>query len=250
LSGHDELEIALPPGRLTPGVVRVGDTVRRPRKDSSEFVARVLQLLAQEGFDAAPRYLGSDTQGRDVLSFIPGTVPPKWRRFEDAQVADAARLLRSFHDLTRGTLLAAHSAVVCHHDPGPNNFVFQDERPMALIDFDMAAPGEALEDVGYMAWAWCVSSKPDREAVQLQAEQVRVLADAYGLQAEERAGLVAAMIARQRRNMAFWSEQLVNGFRGPETSEEKLREFVAWSERELRFTAAHEPVFKRALSLT
>jgi aminoglycoside phosphotransferase (APT) family kinase protein len=37
----------------------------------------------------------------------------------------------------------------CHHDPGPNNTVFRDGRPVALIDFDFAAVGDPLEDVGY-----------------------------------------------------------------------------------------------------
>lgn len=147
----------------------------------------------------------------------------------------------------RGTPLAADSAVVCHHDPGPNNFVFRHERPVALIDFDMAAPGDPIEDVSYMAWSWCVSSKPEREAVELQAAQVRTLADAYGLDAAQRAGLVAAMLARQRRNAAFWSEQISLGFSGPEASPEKLQELVAWSERELCFTAANENVFAAAL---
>jgi Ser/Thr protein kinase RdoA (MazF antagonist) len=242
-----ETEIALPAGRLTAGVVRVGDTVRRPRKPSSEFVASVLNLLASKGFDAAPRYLGSDAQGRDVLSFIAGSVPPKWRRFDDAQVVAAARILRAFHDVTRATPLVAAGQVICHHDPGPNNFVFQHERPVALIDFDMAAPGDPLEDVGYLAWAWCVSSKPTREDVRLQAAQVRVLANAYGLAEAERSRLVAAMIARQHRNALFWSDQLTDGFSGPPTSEERLRELVAWSEREMRFTLANEHIFSAAL---
>ncbi|WP_425508413.1 phosphotransferase family protein [Streptomyces roseirectus] len=37
---------------------------------------------------------------------------------------------------------------MCHHDLGPNNTVFRDEMPAAFIDFDLAAPGSPLEDVG------------------------------------------------------------------------------------------------------
>lgn len=48
--------------------------------------------------------------------------------------------------------------VVWHHDPGPNNTVFRDGVPVAFIDFDFAAVGETLEDVGYTAWSWCISS--------------------------------------------------------------------------------------------
>jgi Ser/Thr protein kinase RdoA (MazF antagonist) len=225
----------------------VGDTVRRPLKPNSAFVAQLLDVLARRSFVGAPRHLGIDAQGRDILSFIPGEVPEKWRRFEDAQVESAARLLRAFHDATQGSELAPDGQVVCHYDCGPSNFVFQAGLPVALIDFDMAAPGLALEDVGYLAWAWCVSSKPTREPAQQQAAQVRLIADAYGLVSEQRAGLVEAMIERQRLNAAFWSTQLSADFEGPDTPREALEERVAWAEREMSFTRAHADVFLSAL---
>lgn len=96
--------------------------------------------------------------------------------------------------------------MVSHNDPGPNNLVFRDERPVAFIDFDMAAPGEPLEDLGYMAWAWCISSKPDRQPAELQARQVRRLADAYGLDREQ-IGLFSAILERLERNITFWCER-------------------------------------------
>jgi tRNA A-37 threonylcarbamoyl transferase component Bud32 len=244
---RDPEEVPLPGGRLTRGVVRVGETVRRPRKACSAFVARLLMLLEERGFSAAPRHLGVDERERDILSFIAGVVPAKWRRFEDAQVETAARLLRAFHDVTRDSPLVRSGEVVCHFDCGPSNFVFQDERPVALIDFDMAAPGDALEDVGYLAWAWCVSGKPTREPVELQAMQVRVVADAYGLVIEQRARLVDAMIERQRQNGLFWARQLSAAFTGPDTPPEALAERVAWSEREQHFTRANAAVFRAAL---
>lgn len=241
-------EVPLPGGRLTRGVVRVGDTVRRPRQAGSAFVERLLTLLHQRGFSGAPRHLGIDARGRDMLSFIPGTVPEKWRRFEDAQVVAGARLLRAFHDATRDSPLAGSGQVVCHFDCGPSNFVFRDERPVALIDFDMAAPGAALDDVGYMGWAWCVSGKPTREPVERQAAQVRILADAYGLVAEQRGRLVEAMIERQRQNGLFWAAQLTADFPGPDTPREALAERVAWAQREMRFTRANAEVFRAALT--
>ena len=63
------VEIPLEGGRITPGVVRVGETVRRPRNPNSEFVHEVLLHLESVGFDAAPRFLGIDEQGREILSF-------------------------------------------------------------------------------------------------------------------------------------------------------------------------------------
>jgi hypothetical protein len=68
-------EIYLSGGRVTEGVVRIGDTVRRPSKSNFAFVHALLAHLGDEDFDAVPRYLGADEQGREILSFQPGEVP-------------------------------------------------------------------------------------------------------------------------------------------------------------------------------
>jgi len=238
-------EVVLPAGRITRGVVRVGDTVRRPANASTRFVAELLELLAARDCSWAPRYLGQDGLGRDVLSFLDGSVPAKWQTFADDQLRAAAVILRALHDATSGSKLAPHG-VVCHHDPGPNNFVFRHSVPVALIDFDTAAAGSALEDLGYMAWAWCLSSNPLRGQVSAQARQVRTLADAYGASAAERAQLPDAIIERLRRNVRFWFDQIES----PGdilTAPEKLPEFVAWSKREQQFIEAHRPKLVTAL---
>jgi aminoglycoside phosphotransferase (APT) family kinase protein len=123
--------------------------------------------------------------------------------------------------------------------------VFRDDVPGAFIDFDLAAPGSPLEDVGYMAWVWCVSSKVGAPSVEAQARQVRVLADGYGLSANQRAVLVDAMLERQSRNARFWGEL-------PEASvdatSEQLAERMAWSRQEHVFTADHRQEFAAALA--
>jgi hypothetical protein len=47
-----------------PGVVRVGETVRRPRGENWRFVRALLTHLRERGFEGAPTSLGSDEQGR------------------------------------------------------------------------------------------------------------------------------------------------------------------------------------------
>jgi hypothetical protein len=49
------------------GVVRVGDTVRRPVKENSALVHDVLRHLELREFDRAPRFLGIDKKGRTML---------------------------------------------------------------------------------------------------------------------------------------------------------------------------------------
>jgi hypothetical protein len=59
-------------------VVRVGDTVRRPQRPTSAATHALLRHLESVGFEGAPRLLGVDEQGREVLSYIEGSavLPP------------------------------------------------------------------------------------------------------------------------------------------------------------------------------
>nr|WP_055503763.1 aminoglycoside phosphotransferase family protein [Nonomuraea pusilla] len=236
-------ELPLTGGRITSGVVRVADTVRRPATDSSAFVAQLLAHLQQRQFPGAPRYLGRDEADRDVLSYLPGWVPAKFRHWSDTQIASAGVLLRSFHDATRDSDLTGEHPVVCHHDPGPNNTVFRAGLPVAFIDFDTAAPGDPLEDIGYMAWTWCVSSKTTAPPAAAQAAQVRVLVDAYGLTAARRTAVVDAILDRQSRNIRWWTERLTDPGHGPASP----GEIIAWSEREYAYTSTNRPDFAAAL---
>nr|WP_238355741.1 phosphotransferase [Kribbella sandramycini] len=218
-------------GRLTPGVVRDGETVRRPTPPGT---AELLDLLAARGFKGAPRYVAPG-----VLTYVEGSVPARFQIWSDSQIADFGVLLRAFHEATRGSALAAPHEVVCHHDLGPNNTVFRDDRPVALIDFDLAAPGSPLEDFGYAAWTWCIASKYDD--VDRQAAQVALLADSYQLTPAQRSVVVDAVLERLSRNSRFWAETTA-----PVTSAQRA-EYIAWSRREHAFVGMHRAVFEQAL---
>ena len=79
-------------------VVRVGDTVRRTPGPWTPAVHSLLNHLEAGGFDAAPRALGFDEQGREVLSFVEGETPGVWTA---DGLAEAGRLIRRYHDLCR-----------------------------------------------------------------------------------------------------------------------------------------------------
>ena len=86
---HEESEIPLFGGTANRGlVVRQGDTVHRPLRSTSAAAHALLHHLADVGFDGAPRLLGIDAHGREVLSYIPGeavTPPyPAWSLTDDA----------------------------------------------------------------------------------------------------------------------------------------------------------------------
>jgi hypothetical protein len=68
-------EIPLEGGNASGGVVRIGDTVRRPAGPWTPAVHALLGHLHAAGFPGAPQPLGLDEHGREVLTFIPGTIP-------------------------------------------------------------------------------------------------------------------------------------------------------------------------------
>ena len=85
-------------------VVRIGDTVRRTAGAWTPTVHQLSRHLEAHGFEAAPRVLGFDEQGREVLSFIEGATnnsgDPPWVWSERAMEM-AGRLIRRYHDLSR-----------------------------------------------------------------------------------------------------------------------------------------------------
>jgi hypothetical protein len=189
-----ETEVALTGGRVARGVVRVGDTVRRPWPDDSERIHRLLAHLERSGFGAAPRFLGVDARGREILSFIEGVAPPHngFRLTEEA-VAAGARLVRRVHDLTAGTEFAAGSEVACHRNLSQPNFIFRDMIPIAIIDWDSTRPGTRVSNFADFLWAFvhpAIYGEGEPAARMLQ-----VAAGAYGWTG---GGLVDAMLATVR----------------------------------------------------
>ena len=211
-------EVALSGGRVTAGVVRVGDTVRRPPRENSSFVRALLRRLEDGGFAAAPQYLGRDDQGRDILTYLPGIVPPDLdAAIPDETLVAAAALIKRYHDTTAGSVLARAQEVVCHNDLSPCNFVFRDGRPVGIIDFDTAAPGRRLQDVGYALFLWLCLGTGGPDASE-QARRIGVFCDAYAIEHSGRVveaivSAVAANVEHLRSDgrhfdAEWWQEQL------------------------------------------
>jgi len=193
-------------------VYRVGHTVRRPLRRSAPGVHALLRHLEDVGFDGAPRVLGVDDEGREVLTYVPGDAviapAPAWG-LTDAALRSVGQLLRRFHDAAASfdpspfdwPHRPAHSGSaegMAHNDPNLDNVVFRDGRAVALIDFDLAAPGPSLWDVAATARLWA-PLRSDRDIADVRRGRgivrTRILADAYGLDDAGRAGLVEAVRA-------------------------------------------------------
>ncbi|HEY1639343.1 MAG TPA: phosphotransferase [Streptosporangiaceae bacterium] len=175
------------PGGFVNHVVRDGNLVRRNPGDRAEFVHELLRHLEQHGWTGAPGFLGVDGQGREMLTFLDGYVA--WRSPTDRvssieSLGRVALLVRQFHDLTAGTLLAAGQEVVCHNDLSPKNTVYRDGgeglRPVAFLDWDGAAPGSRIHDVAHMCWQY-LDLGPAVTDLAATSHRLRLMCDAYGL---------------------------------------------------------------------
>ena len=194
-------ESSLPGGSVN-AVVRVGDTVRRPA--SAKFTGDLLRLLEASGWGGAPRYLGVDDEGRDVLSYLDGHVAWEPRQpaavSSDESLVAVARLVREFHDLAAGTQLAGDQEVVCHNDLSPRNTVYQlcsgELRPVAFIDWDLAAPGARIHDIAHVCWQY-LGLGPSVTDVEKVARRMRLIVDSYELSDRER--LVSTILWWQDR---------------------------------------------------
>ncbi len=176
-----DTEQPLTGGRLTHGIVRVGATVRRPRHERYEYVEAVLRHLEARGFRGAPRFLGVDNQGREILTFIEGEVlDGSPEVIPEARLRSAASLIRDFHDATAGTTLASGSEVVCHGDLGQHNTVFRGDEAVALIDWDDGiAPGSRLVDFAHAVWCFAAVGEL-AVPTSYQAHAIGLMCEAYG----------------------------------------------------------------------
>jgi Phosphotransferase enzyme family len=172
-------------GRLPEGlggvpVWRSGRGVHRRAGPWTLTVHCFLRHLETAGFDGAPRVIGFDDEGREVLEFIEGEVLaagpawrpgnptpwPSWARTDECLVASAC-LVRRFHDAAgrfesrEGAVWRRHDAralgdreAVCHGDIGPHNTVYRAGLPVAFIDWDTIRPDDPIVEFGAAAWKY------------------------------------------------------------------------------------------------
>jgi hypothetical protein len=147
-----------------------GSRIRRPAGWWTPTVHALLTYLREVGFTQVPRPLAI-VDGEEILEHIPGdSGPAGWARVvPEAGLRAVARLLR----------------------------------PVGLVDFDMAQPGDPIDDVAY-ALEYVTPFRDDAQAIRWQGfstppnrfRRIEVFADEYGLPTVD--GLVEAVTRRQR----------------------------------------------------
>jgi len=189
------MEELLSGGNTSAEVVKIGSTVRRPTGPWTSRVHELLRHLESRGFEGAPRVLGIDEQGREILTYLDGLVvwPDHFDLVaEDQALAEVSGVIRRYHDAVadfrsldrqtwsdRGSDPHGPNEVLCHNDLAPWNLV-RDTEGWAFIDWDLAAPGRRSWD---LAWALLgfVPLTPDSQlSLQKTRHRINVFREGYG----------------------------------------------------------------------
>jgi hypothetical protein len=195
-------------------VVRVGETVRRPGGVNAEAVRLFLKYLERSGFRAAPRFLGLDRQGREILDYVAGEVAvppfPDWAADEDLLVS-VAQMQQALHAAAVGFELpdgvvwrkrrlppGAEGDLVCHTDLCLENVVVREGRAAAFIDFDLAVPADRLFDIAVAVRHWVPLRAPsditDARADSDIFGRFHRFAAVHGLSSDERGRVVDILL--------------------------------------------------------
>ena len=208
MSNHENEEILT--GGNVSTVYRSGDTVRRELKPDSPKINKLLKHLEEKGFSYAPKFLGIDEKGREILSFIEGEAgnyPLKEYMWSDDGLKEIAKMQRLYHDAVSDFPLLNEwkpmdntpdkIEVVCHNDFAIYNIIFNHEKPVGIIDFDIAAPGPRLWDIAYTLYTCIPLSRlyhtetgeavyydPLKDADRIK-QRVKLFFESYGIEAME-----------------------------------------------------------------
>ncbi|WP_428966039.1 phosphotransferase [Micromonospora fluostatini] len=190
------------PGGNTGGAVRIGGTVRRVPGRWTPSVHALLRHLEEVGFDRAPRALGFDEFGREVLSYLPGEVVgaarpwPGWVHSDDA-LRQIAGWLRAFHAAVASFVPPPDAVwregqtwrpglIVGHNDAAPYNAAWAGGRLVGFFDWDLAAPVTPEWDLAFTAFGWVplharhVVRAEGFTAFADRPRRARLFLDAYG----------------------------------------------------------------------
>ena len=172
-------------------------TVRREPGAATGLVEQVLLQLERAGFEQAPRFLGRDEAGREILTYLPGTVVHESPRFDPILLHSIGVSIRRFHDIMADSGLAGGAETVGHGNLGPHSLVVEPERLVGIISWrDYVAPTSRRSDLAHAVWytADIGEQGPD---LQRQGRNARVLCDGYG--DGDHDAVLAALAARFER---------------------------------------------------
>jgi hypothetical protein len=197
------------PGGNTTGATLIGAVVHKRSSPWTPTVHAWLRHLEERGFGGAPRALGFDDQGREMLSYLPGetiggrTPWPAWAS-ADSMLVQVGQWLRRVHDLSAGFVPPADQRwfiggimrpghIIGHQDAAPYNAVVDGDRLVGFFDWDIAGPSTREWDLAFSALPWVPLAAPgdgppaSSEDTAERSRRFHLLLDAYGYDGDRQA---------------------------------------------------------------
>ena len=169
-----------------------------------------ITALRKQRFSLRTKVLGIDEKNREILSFIEGKAgnyPLKEYMRSNDVLKEIAKMLRLYHDAVSDFPLLDdwkpmdhtpnNIEVLCHNDFAIYNIIFNDEKPVGIIDFDVAAPGPRIWDIAYTLYTCVPLSRvyytESGEAIHYESaqhadsikERVKLFVQSYGKSMDE-----------------------------------------------------------------
>jgi len=190
-------EIPLKGGRVTQGVVRKGDYVLRPCCPNADFVHNVLKWLESKSVSAAPRFIGLADDGREITTFLEGIAPTDLGTYNgnshwkptDMQLCEVGKIIRTLHTALLDFPGCISGQTVCHNDFSPCNFMFTNDIPYAVFDWDAAGISDPINDVANATRMWSDIGNPENTPAYV-GNTINTILDSYGLCNDDRKALI------------------------------------------------------------
>lgn len=212
-------------GNLNSPVAKVGTNVHRTAGSWTPAIHELLDHLARAAY-SAPRVIGMDDSGREILTFVPGRCvhPDHLDLIEtDDAMQRVGSLIADYH-LAQESFVAPQDAqwreegrdpsgsseIVAHNDLAPWNLIIHEDE-WTFIDWDLAAPGRKMWD---LAWALhsFVGLWPDSTLTNEQiASRIAAFCDGARVRSQEIPALLDVVIERTADHAAMLRRRAATG---------------------------------------
>ncbi|MGC4042791.1 MAG: aminoglycoside phosphotransferase family protein [Armatimonas sp.] len=244
-------------------IFRRGNAIHRPAHYWTPAVHDLLNYLKSVDFPYSPRVLGFDSEGREMLAFLPGeSGSAGWHKIiSDEGLEKYARLLRRYHDVVKnyrpgedsqwahGTGGVAAGELVCHGDFGPWNIVWQGSEPVGILDWDIATPALPERDILY-ALEYSAPFRDEETTLKWhhfpelpdRKRRIEVFCQAYGVPVPEN---VTRRVAALQRQVA--QTMVAMAARGVQPQKDWVANgALEDTEKQARWTESHQRLFEPA----
>lgn len=185
-------------GRSHREVFKKGQFLFKEKDEKSELIVSFLKSLEHSNFTKFGRLVKEDTKYL-IYEYIEGFVPDNIGRTNDNHLYEAIKILREYHDSV-SKLSNNKELLMCHGDLTPNNMVFVEGKPIAIIDWDSIYMGHKYEDLAYVIMTWLDIADPYRQfkdSIDVINKSIQV----YGAGSDFRQNFMEIMIARAKLNI-------------------------------------------------